>query len=115
MSPDHRWRSSFSPFRGHAVLQRLMAGEDAATAAKCGACGQAYQGGIHACKQCQAPLHSYILCDLVWMPVADAYFCNKNCLVVYNTANEAAYHELAANDPRLQVLKQTPNKTTPGE
>ena len=34
----------------------------------------------HICKQCKGCLHSYVMCEAVWMPQNTHYFCSKACL-----------------------------------
>jgi hypothetical protein len=58
----------------------------------CGACHAAIDmsGAWHRCKLgCEdqfhdQPLHSWVACDQVWMPVEGEYFCGRTCISQYN-------------------------------
>ena len=52
----------------------------------------------HVCKMCKKPLHSYILCSAVWMPVENQYFCSKLCLLQSNAAAIRAVREEGEDD-----------------
>ena len=62
-------------------------GEPAGQWKPCAACTQPLfvdpRGG-HCCAQCKAPVHSYVICEKVWMPIEGVYFCGKVCLEAYN-------------------------------
>lgn len=56
-------------------------------AVHCGACKQGMEAvSAHCCKlkTCGAQVHSYIVCDNVWMPLEGCYFCSAACLRAYN-------------------------------
>lgn len=40
---------------------------------------------VHCCKNCKADLHSYIVCEAVWMPLDNAYFCSSSCIRNHNS------------------------------
>lgn len=44
----------------------------------------------HCCKQCKHHLHSYLVCDHVWMPEEGEYFCSADCIRKYNADRIAA-------------------------
>lgn len=57
----------------------------------CGGCGETQPLGVnagasHKCKlpACGKDLHSYVLCEKVWMPLEGIYFCTEVCLAKYN-------------------------------
>ena len=58
----------------------------------CGACSQSC-GTAHECEACGSPLHSWIMCEKVWMPTENKYFCGKRCVIAYNERKEKEYAE----------------------
>ena len=48
--------------------------------ASCGDQLSVWQQG-HCCRACKASVHAWALCDKVWQPEYDAYYCSKICLV----------------------------------
>lgn len=54
----------------------------------CGACHKAIlrtdgtpnRAPAHSCKQCKQHLHAWSLCDAVWLPADDLYFCSAKCI-----------------------------------
>ena len=42
--------------------------------------------GTQRCKQCKLLVHSWVVCDMVWMPEEGEYFCGKPCLEAYNAS-----------------------------
>ena len=56
----------------------------------CGSCSQEASGLVHSCllKRYEPghnmPVHSWVLCKAVVMPVNGYYFCNLHCLRAYN-------------------------------
>lgn len=86
---------------------------------KCGACmmailapdGTPRLNPAHSCKDCSRPLHSYVLCDAVWMPEEDggAYFCNVKCLRTYN--NKLKQH----HDAEVMALQGQPPEVLPAQ
>lgn len=58
-------------------------------------------GTWHECKECKGQVHSYIMCDAVFMPDEDKYFCSALCIKTRNSrvlqlANE---HRKPGEDP----------------
>ena len=59
----------------------VMNGNDGPCA--CAACKLVFEhqnAAAHSCKQCKLPVHSWVVCDMVWMPEEGEYFCGKPCL-----------------------------------
>ena len=55
----------------------------------CAACKLVFEhqnAAAHSCKQCKLPVHSWVACDMVWMPEEGEYFCGKPCLEAYNAS-----------------------------
>ena len=55
----------------------------------CAACKLVFEhqnAAAHSCKQCKLPVHSWVACDMVWMPQEGEYFCGKPCLEAYNAS-----------------------------
>ena len=43
----------------------------------CAACKLVFEhqnAAAHSCKQCKLPVHSWVACDMVWMPEEGEYF-----------------------------------------
>ena len=43
----------------------------------CAACKLVFEhqnAAAHSCKQCKLPVHSWVVCDMVWMPEEGEYF-----------------------------------------
>ena len=59
----------------------------------CAACKLVFEhqnAAAHSCKQCKLPVHSWVACDMVWMPEEGEYFCGKPCLEAYTRATTPA-------------------------
>ena len=53
---------------------------------QCAACkGSMAQEAVHFCKECNGSLHSHVMCEAVWMPADDDYFCGKACILSHTT------------------------------
>ena len=49
----------------------------------CGVCSKPC-GTTHECDGCNAPLHTIVVCEDVWMPEEGRYFCGAACVRAYN-------------------------------
>lgn len=89
------------------------AAPDVRAAIVCAACDQVMLGedqkprtkpAAHACKQCLRDLHSFIVCDSIWMPIENAYFCSSECI---KSMNSSVLHEAnecrGPTEPEIQV------------
>ena len=69
----------------------------------CAACNKPC-GTAHECISCGKPVHSIVLCDSVWMPGENRYFCGKECVVAHNQKKVEEFDEWAqmvAPDERI--------------
>jgi len=48
------------------------------------------RGFAHVCIQCKEFVHSWVVCDAVWMPKEGKYLCSRTCLVAHNVTANAA-------------------------
>ena len=78
LSRDHTPTRSLG---GAETGRSAMNGNDEPRA--CAACKLVFEhqnAAAHSCKQCKLPVHSWVACDMVWMPEEGEYFCGKPCL-----------------------------------
>lgn len=90
---------------------------------KCGGCGEPILRGdgephlspSHSCVFCQKKMHSYLMCDAVWMPVENQYFCAASCIRQFNkNARKAHCNAEKAGDPPVALPVVYPVARRPG-
>lgn len=78
----------------------------------CGACGLVVLDAdgnkratppFHSCKMCSKGLHSYILCESVWMPKCGYYFCSSDCIKMYNRMQLLAANNHLQGDDCIKI------------
>ena len=72
LSRDHTPTRSLG---GAETGRSAMNGNDEPRA--CAACKLVFEhqnAAAHSCKQCKLPVHSWVVCDMVWMPEEGEYF-----------------------------------------
>ena len=77
-----------------------------ATEKTCAACDGVMLGStLHACGECGKPVHGWVLCESVMMPVYDHYFCSTTCLQARNAKADAS---AADEDARPFPVRRRP-------
>ena len=63
----------------------------------CGVCSKPC-GTTHECDGCNAPLHTIVVCEDVWMPEEGRYFCGAACVRAYNENQTREYEAWKESD-----------------
>lgn len=80
----------------------------------CGACGELIirrDGNprttppSHCCKMCKVDLHSYMLCEAVWMPAVGYYFCSAACIKRHNSIDLTNYNKSLAPEEKCIIVE----------